>query len=243
MAARRTLLVPILLLAGCSALGGAGGPSPDGIFSGDDLELARAISARDDSRVADLVASGADVEATGRDEITILQWAVEAHHPAAITLLLDAGADPNRTGIGADAALHRAVRAVDLVDALLAGGADPDVRNAVTGSGPLTEVCVQPVMASFDSLVAAGADVHLTDWLGETPLLTCARTNQGALILRLLELGADPTVTSGGATFQDFYFGIDPRVLNDRAIAERRQIVAWLVANGYPLVAAAEQFR
>lgn len=232
-----------LLTGGCSQLVGGSGPSPDGVFTGPDLELARAISARDDRRVDELIGAGANVEATGSNEITMLQWAVQADHPAGITSLIGAGADPDRTGAQGNAALHLAVADVDLVAALLAGGADPNVRNATTGVGPLTEVCLHPALDSFEALAAAGADVNLVDELAETPILTCARTNQGALILRLLELGADPTVDSRGATFQDFYFGYNPEILNDRAVQERRQIVAWLLANGYELVPAAEQFR
>lgn len=237
------MLVVGLVAGGCSTLLGPSGPSPDGVFAGPALDLARAISARDDRRVSDLISGGADVEATGAQQVTMLQWAVRADYATGITLLLDAGADPDRTGLRAAAALHLAVPDVELVTALLDGGADPDVRNAVTGSAPLTEVCVQPVPESFEALVAAGADVNLVDKLGETALLSCARTNQGALILRLLELGADPTIGPDGATFQDFYFGMNPDILNERARDERRRIVAWLVANGYDLVPAAEQFR
>lgn len=55
----------------------------------------------------------------------------------------------------------------------------------------------------------------------------------------LLEAGADPMATnSGGASFQAYYFSYPPRnALNERALAERRQVVAWLKSHNVPLEA------
>ena len=57
-------------------------------------------------------------------------------------------------------------------------------------------------------LLDAGADCRSADKNGDTALHVAARTNAGAAILRLLEKGALAGVeNSGGATFQDYYFG------------------------------------
>ena len=50
--------------------------------------------------------------------------------------------------------------------------------------------------------------------------------------------GASPLAeNSGGKSFQPYYFGYRRELLNDRALDERRQVVAWLKANGVPLEA------
>ena len=60
-----------------------------------------------------------------------------------------------------------------------------------------------------------------------------------AMMTPLLEAGADPLATnSGGASFQAYYFSYPPRnALNERALAERREVVAWLKAHQVPLEA------
>ncbi|WIY83482.1 hypothetical protein [Propionimicrobium sp. PCR01-08-3] len=237
------VLLAAFVTAGCSQLG-LGGPDPADYFSGMDLDLARAVKSGDHQKIGKVLAAGADVEAQGAYDLTILQWGVMVNSAAGVTALLDAGAVPDRIGYGQDAALHMAVGNTAMTSALLEAGADP---NGVTGSAPLIDVCLvstDEVFASFDLLMDAGADVTQVNNLGELALHTCARTNQGGLIMQMLEGGADPTAaTISGATFQDYYFGYNPDVLNDRAIAERKQIVHWLVDHGYDLVPEAEQFR
>lgn len=232
-------------LSGCGLLFDVGkGPRASDYFTGRAAELAGAIRSLDSARIADLIGGGADVEASGEDGMTMLQYAVEVDSLPGVEALLAAGADPDRTGYGADAALHLAAGDAELAQALIDGGADPDVRNAQTGSTPLTSVCLALDPEGFEVLAAAGADVNLVDNLGDLALHTCARTNQGAILLRMLELGADPEALGGsGASFQDYYFGYQRKVLNDRAVAERRAVVGWLDAHGIPLVPAAGEYR
>lgn len=238
-----TLTLLGLLFGGCSLVGD-GRPQPDEYFSGADLELARAIRAGDERRIVELIGAGADVEAVGEQDMTMLQWAVRVDSLTGVTALLDAGADADRIGYRGEAALHMAVSRAAMASALVTAGADPDIQNPHTGSAPLTSVCIAGNLETFEVLVAAGADVGLINRLGELALHTCARTNQGALILRMLELGADPTVAnSRGTTFQDYYFGYRRSVLNERAIDERVRIVAWLEDHGYDLVPAAAEYR
>lgn len=237
-----------VLLTGCSAWIGqvtGTGPPPQDYFDGADADLAGAIRARDEGRIAALIDQGADVEATGRHGMTMLEYAVQVDSLPGITALLQAGADPDRTGYGEDAALHLATGNPPLMAALLDGGADPDVENATTKQTPLNHACLALSPESFEVLVAAGADLNHQDWSGELALHTCASTNQGGIILRMLDLGVDPMApASGGGTFQDVYFSYPPpEVLNDRAVEERRRIVSWLVDHGYPLVPAAERYR
>lgn len=238
----------VMMLAGCSLLTarlGGSGPMPDQYFEGVDAEFAGAIRSRDVERIAELIRSGADVEATGSGGMTMLQYAVRTSSLPGITALLEAGADPDRIGVGGESALHLAVADAALVTALLDGGADPNVEKPQTGETPVTTVCIAGGVDALDILVQAGAKLDHHDRQGELALHTCARTNQGALILRMLELGVDPLApTSLGDTFQEIYFTYPPpRVLSERAIEQRRQIVAWLLAHGYRIIPEAEPYR
>jgi ankyrin repeat protein len=232
----------VLVVVGCDALAPA--PDPEEYFTDAvDLGLAVAVADGDAGLIADLVASGADPEARGTEDITMLQWAVHARSLDGLTALLDAGADPDLTGYRGEAALHRAAQNRNgglFLTALLERGADVDVRSAHTGSTALIYTCQHAWPENLDVLMAADADVTVTDTLGDSALHFCARTNQGAMLRRLLEAGADPTVVnSRGDTFQDHYFSYNRDILSERALEEREAVVDWLKAHGVPVVPGA----
>ncbi len=90
-------------------------------------------------------------------------------------------------------------------------------------------------------LLDAGADPNLADSNSDAPLHVAARINAGAAILALLQRGASALARNSlGATFQTYYFGYPRTALNLRALAERRDVVAWLTANSVPLEANVE---
>lgn len=206
-----------------------------------DLELAAAVAEGDREAVSDLVASGADPDARGTDDRTMLDWAMTARSLDGLVALLEAGADPDQIGYRGRAALHQAAELEDpaFLEALVDAGADVDVVNPHTGTTALVDACVQTRAASLEALVAAGADVDAADPNGATALHACGRLNQGAMILSLLEAGADPLAEDAtGATFQDHYLGYDQGLLNDRAREERAAVVAWLTDHGVPVTTA-----
>ena len=126
----------------------------------------------------------------------------------------------------------------DILRAVIARGGDVDAVNPHTGATPLVQALLSPTAGQAEVLLDAGADPNRADRNGDTPLHVAGRTNGGAAILALLRKGARPQAeNSRGATFQSEYFGFPANLLNDRARAERREIIAWLKAHGVPLEA------
>lgn len=180
------------------------------------------------------------VDSAGQDGETLLMVAIRAGSLSSVEALLEGGADPNRANARGDSAVLLASFEgdADILRAVLAHGGDPDARNANTGATALMQALLSPDKDQYGVLLDAGADPRATDNNNDTALHVAGRTNHGAAILRLLGKGAMPDAkNSGGATFQDYYFGYRSEILNDRARQERRDIVAWLKQHNVPLQA------
>jgi ankyrin repeat protein len=83
----------------------------------------------------------------------------------------------------------------DLVDELLAHGADVFVRNA-DGNTALWLACVGNCHAVVRKLVAAGAELNHQNDVGATVLMYAASSGKPELVKELLTLGADPYRTN-----------------------------------------------
>lgn len=208
----------------------------------------------DPSLVGDLVAAGADVNAAAPDGATPLHVAAVRGHAGLAMALLEHGADPNADGPGYTA-LHWAagswhteltgrLRGIDtdadpewrslnglregklaLVDALLAHGADPDVRLGRTppqfgyasprfrvslvGATPFLLAAMDANVEVMRRLAAAGADTRAATEENNTPLMVAAGLGQVPAETRVtagrsleavrlvLELGADVNELNG----------------------------------------------
>ena len=140
-----------------------------------------------------LLAAGVDVNEVGGDGSAALLVATESRHPGMVRFLLVAGADVNAIGAGRTA-LHAAVQQKrrDIVELLLAGGAEVDARllsrlprvpgDLSVTSGPLSMVGATPfwLAAKFADLdlmrllAERGADTRLANEGGTTPLMVAA---------------------------------------------------------------------
>lgn len=191
--------------------------------------------------------TGADAATSGTatDGVPELQQAVLADDHDRVAELLAGGADPDQTGPDGAGAVHVAAFSSNPAHlaSLLEAGADPDLPHAVTGASALDQALLNNVDEPFYLLLEAGADVNVADKNGGTALHTAARTNAGWALLGLLEAGADPLAETGGRTFQNYYWGYNPAILNDRARSERAQLIDWLEAHDIPIDPRAEQFR
>ena len=203
--------------------------------------------------VALLLRAGADVNATAPGGATPLVVATVRGHTRLAMFLLDQGADPNAGDAGytplhwAAGSWHseltgslrgietardeewRSLNGVrdgklELVEALLAHGADPDVRLvnhppqfgfasqrfrvSIVGATPFLLAAMDANVAVMDALVAAGADTRLATDEGTTPLMVASGLGRVPAETRVtepdtldavqfvLDLGADVDATN-----------------------------------------------
>jgi ankyrin repeat protein len=136
-----------------------------------------------------LIAAKADVDITAADGSSALALAALSGHPAVATLLLEHGADANASGAGYTA-LHAAVLRGDLelVNALVRHGANPDVRLANGTPTRRNEKSFAPDWA-FDRA-----------WKGGTALWLAARFAEVDMMRALLGAGADIGIAASNST-------------------------------------------
>ena len=186
-----------------------------------DHRLVDAAAGGDLGAVEALIAAGADPNA-GMDGYPALQLAVRDGTVEIVEALLAAGADVNAFGEWVpgccqdrDTALHQAVRYWDVcvdrdfgycseraevMQVLLAAGADVDARQELGGWTPLhaaaNEGTRNEVSEMLLMLLDAGADPNTRTEDGRTPLHLAVENITSAAIVVLLDAGADPETQS-----------------------------------------------
>ena len=201
-------------------------------------ELAAAAASGDAGRVKALVRGGANVNARGDKNVTLLQWAMLNKSTAGMEALLAAGADPSEPGIDNDTVVHLAAMANDpkYLKLLLAHGADPSARNGVTRATPLVSALLGGRDIQFHALLAAGADPNAADRTGNTPLHQAAKIDQPQRVLELLKAGANPSAANvTGATFQYFLFLPPDKMVTPEVRHGRDAVRKWLRMHHIPI--------
>ncbi len=165
------------------------------VMRGGSTPLLFAARSGDAASARVLLGAGADANDALPDGTSALVLAAQSGHRDVALALLDKGANANDLGIGYSA-LHAAILKSDLplVKALLAHGADPNIRmtkgtpvrrnstdsfllSPLTGSTPylLAAKFLEPEI--MQALIAAGADSKLTMPNGSTALMVAAGIN------------------------------------------------------------------
>jgi hypothetical protein len=146
-----------------------------------------------------------------------------------------------------DTALHLAAAGyrVEIMRVLLAAGADPNAAKNMRKSSPLHYAAdgfvTGPVwdakrqVATIDCLLKNGANIHLQDLNGATPLHRAVRTRCAAAVKFLLQAGADPTrKNKPGSTA--FHLAVQNTGRDGSgqpvAVAAQREIIKTLLAFG-----------
>ena len=140
--------------------------------------------------------------------------AFEGHIELIHVLVSEQGALVDRTTLGGETALHKAVQGRQslAVQALLQLGADPNIRSGLSGCPrgkqpgmnwtPLFRASLLGLTDVVRMLVKGGGEVTPLSTVGWTPLHYAATWAHNETVEALLELGADPLVatTHGGHT-------------------------------------------
>lgn len=142
--------------------------------------------------------AGANVnEPNGIGKTTALMVASRNDDEAAMTLLLEAGADPDLQARNGDTALHLALRSQhrDRIAQLLAANAAPDLADK-DGTTPLMMAQASEDAEAATLLINAGADLEIAHQ-DDSALMRAVKADQNAMISLLLEAGADPNTVDG----------------------------------------------
>lgn len=173
-------------------------------FSGPYLDAAQAIDQHDAERLSS-VSKGLDLNAAGREHMTLLWYAMQKKDYAAIQTLVREGSRPDGQSVeNLGTPLHFALMNEDLrlLEAMLDGGLSPDWRDADGTS--LLQLAMKSDHA-FDAvkmLIARRANVNARDGIGGSALDEAVDTMQPDIAIYLIEHGADPTghMNNGSST-------------------------------------------
>jgi len=196
--------------------------------------LAEAVAEGDIARIRALAPS-ANLSARGDDDVTLLEWAIWNQKPAALSALLEAGADPAATGMDSETVAHMAAMADDpqYLQVLVAHDAPMDLVSARGGRTPIFRAVQSRRDAQFEQLVKAGADIRRADSMGNSLLHVAAQVNDADRVLQLLQLGVDPNAANRrGDTFQAALFAGSDARLNAEGRQSRQRVRDWLAAHG-----------
>ncbi len=204
-------------------------------------QLAAALGRGDDAAARELIAAGASPDAIDADGVPLLQWTMLRDDRAAFRRLLALNADPTVPNADGQTAIHLAAMGKQTywLDALLETGANVDQPNTRTGATPLFDALRAGLPANVARLREAGARLDVRSRDGTTPLHQAALVNDLAATRAFLEAGADPRATDdASATFQDYLFDGDPKILNATSKRELSAIRALLSRAGVGITAA-----
>jgi ankyrin len=178
------------------------GADPDSVAPTGETALMTAARTGRPAAIELLIDRGATVDARDPEYAqTALMHAVREHHPAAVQLLIDRGAAVDaQTRVGPTPEFRPPCKGTGCGSegvGINRGGLPDRGRRAATlgGMSPLLYAARDGRLEEARMLVAAGADVELTETNGISPLLMAAINNNLDVARFLLDQGANPNVS------------------------------------------------
>ena len=148
-------------------------------------------------KIAELVESGVDVDATDEDSKTALHWAAEAGDAETLEQLLTSGCDPDAICGESDTALHVAVRYghCECIKALISGGIDLRfiswIDHRHNGQTPVHLAVLHGHPKCVEALISGGVEWCEEDFNQQTPLDIAAETGSLSCVNVLCRAGGD----------------------------------------------------
>ncbi|MEH3775747.1 ankyrin repeat domain-containing protein [Enterobacter asburiae] len=178
--------------------------NPQDYFSGQQLELARAIE-EGNVDVVKTLAPDSNLNQPGKQDMTLLFWALgnaindkkTSPHLKVITLLVEAGADPLQPrpqGKSSPAEFALKGDSADWINAMLDGGLSPDVKDKVFHEPIIFQAIKAQNTETLEAMLDRGADVNAANSLGKTLVFDALDNQSYDHVLLLLDRGADPSI-------------------------------------------------
>ena len=175
--------------------------NPQDYFSGQQLVLAKAIEQGEVDEVKKL-APETDLNKPGQQDMTLLFWVISnaindkktAPQLKIITELVRAGADPLQPrpqGKSSPAEFVLKGDNGDWIRAMLEGGLSPDAKDKVHNDPIIFETLEAKNTETLKAMLDHGADINITDSLGDTLLIYAMDYQSYDHVLFLLDRGAD----------------------------------------------------
>jgi hypothetical protein len=183
---------------------------PKDFFTGQQLNIARAIAAGDMNEVRRL-APGVNLTATGQRDMTLMWFAIMRQNYEAVKTLVALGVDPDKQiAHGFGSALYYAMwprkdtsdqSGIRLLQAMLDGGLSPNYKTDDQTSLLQRAAGAFGTMAAVQLRVERGADINARDRIGRTALSDAISSDNPEIALYLINHRADiNTHTISGVT-------------------------------------------
>jgi hypothetical protein len=228
-------------LAGCST--GDNRARPEDLWEDPKLiGVAQAIDRDDLGEIDKAIIAGADLNLKGKDDTTILIYAIAAKKSRAFEHLLTRGANPNVRINGIHSIIHLAAYSPitsEWLRILLKHGADPNFE----GFERYTPIfsAVHGKIENLEMLLNSGADIEHKGDIDETPLLFAAGLNFYDKVHFLLTRGADFRAKNKFGRGLEFYVvtsTVDP---SSEKFKWREKVIKLLIENGVDFTNAERQ--